>query len=135
MQRQRWIWFAVAVVALAAGMMFWTAGSNPATGTHRADADSGDHDAEARFFAEQQAAGWVTVGRFGGRWPATPVREIEADDGIRFVRANGTPHHYSGFDGYRMKAVFLRAENGEENIVVFRSRDRRSDTQGDVERG
>jgi hypothetical protein len=79
---------------------------------------------EAAWLDEQERAGWVAVGRFGGHWPARPVREHTDNDGIRFTRADGTPHHYSGFDGYRMRVVFLADASGRESIVVLRSRER-----------
>lgn len=75
--------------------------------------------------ADQQAAGYVRTGYFGQHWPATVVEIDTDDDGIRFVRKNGTPHNYTGFDGYRMKMVRLDASGDRETIVVFRSAERR----------
>lgn len=70
---------------------------------------------------DQQAAGYLRTGRFGNHWPAT-VSAINTDnDGISFVRKDGTPHRYSGFAGYRMKVVHLRGPGDQETIVVFRS--------------
>jgi hypothetical protein len=69
---------------------------------------------------DQQAAGYVKVGAFGKFWPAT-VSEITTDrDEIKFIRQDGTPHHYTKFDGYDMKMVRLMAGD-KETIVVFRS--------------
>lgn len=74
--------------------------------------------------ADQRADGYVKTGHFGGNWPAT-VTDITSDnDGITFVKRDGTKHNYTGFDGYRMKVVRLRA--GErETIIVFRSEEKR----------
>jgi membrane protein implicated in regulation of membrane protease activity len=74
--------------------------------------------------SDQQAAGYVKVGLFGNYWPAT-VTETEKDkDEIKFVRQDGTKHHYDKFDGYEMKMVRLVAGN-RETIVVFRSQQKK----------
>lgn len=76
------------------------------------------------LLADQQAAGFVRTGYFGKFWPAT-VTEIATDrNEIKFVRQNGTQHHYTKFDGYEMKMVRLMAGN-RETIVVFRSANKR----------
>ena len=73
---------------------------------------------------DQQAAGFIKIGTFGNAWPAT-VTEIATDrDEIKFIRQDGTPHHYTGFAGYDMKMVRLMAGN-KETLVVFRGRDKR----------
>jgi hypothetical protein len=72
---------------------------------------------------DQQAAGYLRTGTFGNHWPAAVIAIQTDEDGIRFVRKNGTPHAYTGFDGYRMQVVHLRDAGGEETIVVFRSMD------------
>jgi len=73
---------------------------------------------------DQLSAGFVKVGTFGDHWPAT-VTEIARDkDEIRFVRQDGTKHHYNKFDGYDMKMVRLMAGD-QETIVVFRSQEKR----------
>lgn len=97
----------------------------PAPAAAPAHTSSNIEPTEAAWLAEQETRGWVPVGRFGRHWPASPVREFEDDDGILFTRADGTPHHYSGFDGYRMRVVFLQDVHGRETIVVLRSRDKR----------
>lgn len=69
---------------------------------------------------DQLAAGFVRTGYFGKHWPAR-VSEIATDrNEIKFVRQNGTPHHYKGFGGYIMKMVRLKS-GAKETIVVFRS--------------
>lgn len=74
--------------------------------------------------ADQQAAGYLKTGYFGKHWPAT-VSEIKNDnDGIVFIRKDGTRHTYSKFGGYRMRMVRLRAGD-KETIVVFRSQSKR----------
>jgi hypothetical protein len=74
---------------------------------------------------DQQAAGYVKIDAFGDNWPAT-VTEIATDrDEIKFIRQDGTQHHFTKFDGYEMKMVRLRAGN-KESILVFRSLNKRS---------
>ncbi|PLX94122.1 MAG: hypothetical protein C0621_06025 [Desulfuromonas sp.] len=76
------------------------------------------HDA---LLTTQQFAGFVRIGSFGEHWPATVTEVIDGKDTISFVRANGTPHEYRGFDGYRLQVVRLRTAQGEETLMVFRS--------------
>jgi len=74
--------------------------------------------------SDQLAAGYIKTGYFGKHWPAT-VSEIKNDnDGIVFIRKDGTKHTYSKFDGYRMKMVRLTAGD-KETIVIFRSQSKR----------
>lgn len=76
--------------------------------------------------ADQREAGYLRTGSFGRHWPAM-VTEIQTDDdGIRFVRKNGTPHEYTGFDGYRMQVVHLSGPGDQETVVVFRSAQKRA---------
>ena len=71
-----------------------------------------------------QAAGFVRTGYFGKFWPASVADIATGRDEIKFVRQNGTPHHYKGFGGYNMKMVRLWSGN-KETIVVFRSEEKR----------
>lgn len=71
--------------------------------------------------AAQQKAGFVSVGRFGNRWPATVTEVLAGRDGISFVRGDGTRHEYTGFEGYRMQVVRLAAADRSEVMVVFRA--------------
>jgi hypothetical protein len=71
--------------------------------------------------ADQKAAGFVLVGYFGKFWPAQVTEATSDDNGISFVRQNGTRHNYTKFGGYGMKMVRLSAGD-QETIVVFRSR-------------
>lgn len=101
----------------------------------RVDTDSGAdpprHDATPRvgpqsradFLSAQQRAGWVAIGYFGEHWPATEVRRHEDTGSLRFSRADGTPHEYVGFDGYRLRVMFLEDARGRETVVVLRSQD------------
>jgi hypothetical protein len=74
----------------------------------------------AQLVDDQRAAGFVRTGYFGKHWPAT-VTEITTDrNEIKFVRQDGTPHHYTKFYGYDMKMVRLMSGK-QETIVVFRS--------------
>ena len=75
--------------------------------------------------ADQRAAGYLRTGYFGNHWPAMVIEVQTDDDGIRFIRRDGTPHNYTGFEGYRMKVVHLSGPGELETIVVFRSADKR----------
>jgi hypothetical protein len=76
------------------------------------------------FTRAQEEEGFVVLGMFDDSWPATIVEEREARDEISFTRANGTPHRYPGYTGYTLKVVRLKAEDGSEGIIVFRSKDK-----------
>jgi len=74
--------------------------------------------------ADLKAAGFVRVGTFGKFWPASVADIATGRNEIKFVRQNGTPHHYKQFAGYDMKMVRLWRGN-KETIVVFRSEEKR----------
>ena len=77
--------------------------------------------------ADQLAGGYLKVGYFDKYWPATVVQITHENDGIVFVRRDGTRHSYTKFDGYRMRMVRLNDAKERETIVVFfrwRSADR-----------
>jgi hypothetical protein len=74
--------------------------------------------------ADLRAQGFVRTGYFGKFWPASVAEIATGRNEIKFVRQNGTPHHYKGFDGYNMKMVRLWRGN-KETIVVFRSEEKR----------
>lgn len=74
----------------------------------------------AELVEDQQAAGFLPVGTFGKHWPARVTEIVTGKDEIKFVRQNGTPHHYTKFDGYEMKMVRLMTGQ-QETVVVFRS--------------
>ena len=78
----------------------------------------------AELEQDLQAAGFVRVGTFGEFWPASVADIATGRDEIKFVRQNGTPHHYKKFAGYDMKMVRLWSGN-KETIVVFRSEEKR----------
>lgn len=75
--------------------------------------------------ADQKAAGYLRTGTFGQHWPATVVQIETSENGIDFVRKDGTAHRYQGFEGYRMKVVHLRDSGDQETLVVFRSENKR----------
>ena len=78
------------------------------------------------FHAAQTDAGYVVLGSFDPvTWPAKIVEERTQEDEISFTRPNGTPHKYSGYDGYTLKLVRLRGADGEEAVCLYRSRDKR----------
>lgn len=68
----------------------------------------------------QRLAGFVRVGLFGNHWPARIVEVHGEDDGIRFVRGNGTAHTYTKYEGYHMQMVRLR-QGDNETLLVYRS--------------
>ena len=74
--------------------------------------------------ADLRAQGFVRTGYFGKFWPASVADIATGRNEIKFVRQNGTPHHYKGFAGYNMKMVRLWRGN-KETIVVFRSEEKR----------
>ena len=80
--------------------------------------------------------GFVTQGRFEhSQWPATVVHEKESANEISFALKSGTPHTYSGYEGYRLKVVTLEDAGHGETVLVFRSKDRKSgDYSGPVNR-
>jgi hypothetical protein len=74
--------------------------------------------------ADLRAQGFVRTGYFGEFWPASVADIVTGRNEIKFVRQDGTPHHYKGFDGYNMKMVRLW-RGYKETIVVFRSEEKR----------
>ncbi len=84
-------------------------------------ASSPAYTSRADFLQSQEAERYVLVGRFDESWPAAFVDENVGEDGISFVRQDGTPHEYNGFDGYRLKVVRLRDNAGREPMIVLRS--------------
>jgi len=77
----------------------------------------------AELDARQKNLGWLRVGRFGDGWPAEVVEVAEDEDGIDFVLADGTPHRYEKFDGYRLQVVRLQGDG--EILIVYRSQHKR----------
>ncbi|MGE3172852.1 MAG: hypothetical protein AB7O97_09500 [Planctomycetota bacterium] len=77
---------------------------------------------ESEQALEAAAGDWVILGRFDLKWPATVVQIEEGRDRLRF-RRGATPHEYSGYDGYDLRAVHLESD-GKQGIVVLRSREK-----------
>jgi hypothetical protein len=46
--------------------------------------------------ADLRAQGFVRIGYFGKFWPASVADIATGRNEIKFVRQNGTPHHYKG---------------------------------------
>jgi hypothetical protein len=84
-------------------------------------AGSPTYASRAEFLQSEKAERYVLVGRFDESWPARFIEESVGEDGISFVRQDGTPHEYNGFDGYRLKVVRLRDDAGREPMIVLRS--------------
>ncbi len=75
--------------------------------------------------------GYSIQGRFEhSQWPATVVREKESLNEISFALKSGTPHLYSGYDGYRLKVVALEDAVQDETVLVFRSKVRKVPATG-----
>ncbi len=73
----------------------------------------------------QDKMGFVRTGKFGNNWPAK-VSEIKtAMNEIKFTRKDGTPHRYFGFDGRELKMIRLVTEDNKENIIVFKSKNKK----------
>lgn len=85
--------------------------------------DHRSYDNAADFDQTQQAEGWVSLGKFGNNWPARTEETVTNYGGIEFNRADGTPHQYSGFEGYDLKVIKLRGPEGQELVRVLRSRE------------
>lgn len=87
---------------------------------------SGDHrtyDSEFDFMTTQRSEGWAVIGSFGGPWPARTEHTINSYATIEFTRDNGTPHSYGTFEGYDLKVIQMRNEEGQEVIRVLRSQE------------
>ena len=69
---------------------------------------------------DHQAKGYVFIGRFGNSWPAELMEVTIQMDEISFELYDGQKHNYTGFDGYEIVLLRLRANN-KENVVIFRS--------------
>lgn len=89
--------------------------------------DSPIYNSLSQFDDVQRSDGFVRIGDFGDDWPARLVAQQEGKDSIHFVRTDGTPHQYRGFDGYRLKVMRLQGERGGEVIVVLRSTEKIGD--------
>lgn len=79
------------------------------------------------FLASEEDDGWLRIGEFGKRWPGVPIREETARDTIRFRLSSGQVHVCPGYDGYTLKVFFLKAVEGTETVVVFRSENKRGE--------
>ena len=78
-----------------------------------------------QLFDYYEGMGYMLLGRFGeSQWPVKIVYEKEAMNEISFVLKKGGTHRYPGYTGYRLKVVSLEDTNGEERVVVFRSRNK-----------
>jgi len=77
---------------------------------------------EEDLMAYEKSRGFVSVGRFPApQWPAK-IAEVKSSEGkVKFQLADGTLQQYAGFDGYKLKVVTVRPENGPVGTYVFRS--------------
>lgn len=73
---------------------------------------------------DQEKRGFVFLGRFDEAWPAEITEIRMAKDSIQFTRQDGTPHNYSGFEGYELKLIHLKGEGDKQTIVLFRSKEK-----------
>ena len=74
---------------------------------------------------EQESRGFVFLGKFGDSWPAELEKADINMNEISFELNDGTKHNYSGFDGYEILVLRLIADNQKENVVVFRSKEKK----------
>ena len=86
-------------------------------------ADHRTYNSEFDFVTNQQAEGWAVIGSFGSPWPARTEHTITSYATIEFTRDNGTPHAYGSFEGYDLKVIQMRNEEGQEVIRVLRSKE------------
>jgi len=82
------------------------------------------YDSFGALIKAQEEAGFVRLGTFGDSWPATIKDEKTARDEISFTRSDGTPHTYPGYTGYTLKVIRLESADGEETLIVFRSKEK-----------
>ncbi len=83
--------------------------------------DHRSYDSEFDFVTTQKEEGWAIIGSFGTGWPAHTEETIDSYATIKFTRDNGTPHIYGTFEGYDLKVIKMRNEEGQEVIRVLRS--------------
>ncbi len=74
---------------------------------------------------EQDSKGYVFLGKFGDSWPAELKKADINMNEISFELNDGTKHNYSGYDGYEILMLRLIAANQKENVVVFRSKEKK----------
>ncbi len=67
---------------------------------------------------------YVILGRFGDNWPAKVDKVLTGRDEISFALSNRTKHSYPRYYGFELKAVFLYDRNGNETVVVLRSKEK-----------
>lgn len=75
----------------------------------------------------QEKNGFVFLGRFDEAWPAEITEIRMAKDSIQFKRLDGTPHDYSGFQGYELKLIHLKGKGDKQTIVLFRSKEKKEE--------
>nr|WP_319776188.1 hypothetical protein [uncultured Sphaerochaeta sp.] len=69
--------------------------------------------------------GFIFLGRFQDVWPAEITCVEKEMNEITFVLPDGTPHTYSGFEGYELKVVKFNSKKWKKKfIVVLRSKEK-----------
>ncbi len=76
---------------------------------------------EADLLQFQTEAGYVFLGKFGVKFPATVSSVQRSDHSIEFQLPDGTKHNYNGYEGYGLKVVKLNCDSGGESVFVFRT--------------
>jgi hypothetical protein len=77
------------------------------------------------LFDHYEGKGFIVLGRFGAaQWPAKIMYEKEAMNDIAFHLKKGGTQSYPGYTGYQLKVVSLEDTDGEERVVVFRSKNK-----------
>ncbi len=76
-----------------------------------------------QFINYQKENDFLFIGRFGNSWPAE-VKEVKIELHHISFTFNGTSHKYTNYDGYKLKVVRLISDNGKENVIVLRSKEK-----------
>ncbi len=75
---------------------------------------------------DQEKRGFLFLGRFDESWPAEIAEIRTAMNSIQFTRQDGTPHDYSGFEGYELKLIRLKGQGDKPTFVLFRSKEKQA---------
>ena len=78
-------------------------------------------DREADLLQFQNETGFVFLGKFGVKFPATVSSVQRSNHSIEFHLQDGTKHSYNGYEGYGLKVVKLKCVSGGESVFVFRT--------------
>ena len=78
----------------------------------------------SRFEKYVKKEGYVIIGSFNVSWPGTIVETHEDDNQIVLNAALGLQtQKYTGFQGYRLKSVVMKKNDGLHSGFVLRSKE------------